>query len=98
MTETGGNAKYFDDISIRTYTEPDVHWWIANRRKDYYVMNSVDMAGLINQLTILGNENAELITTADKGYRPDGTRHLHSWNIVDEKELIDWFLVLMGVE
>ena len=98
IADDGGNAKYYSNIAIRTYTEPDVNWWIANRGKDYYGMNSVDKAGLINQLRILGNDNAELITTTDKGYRPNGGRHPHSWSIVDEKELVDWFLGLMERE
>ena len=98
IADDGGNAKYYSNIAIRTYTEPDVNWWITNRGKDYYGMNSVDKAGLINQLRILGNDNAELIITDDKGYRPDGSRHPHSWSIVDEKELVDWFLGLMERE
>ena len=82
------------DIAIRAYTEPDVNWWIETRRKDYYGMNAIDLAALVNELRILGNERAELIVTRAKGKLPDGTRHPHSWSIVDEKELIDWFLAL----
>lgn len=58
-------------------------------------MNAIDLAGLINELTIMGNDKAELVTTSDMGYFPDGTRHPHSWSIVDEAELIDWFLELL---
>jgi hypothetical protein len=83
------NFLNFEDIAIRAYTEPDVNWWIETRRKDYYSMNSIDLAALINELKIAGNENAELIITNNKGYLPDGTRHPHSWSIVDEKEMID---------
>ena len=54
-------------------------------------MNAIDLAGLINQLKILGGKKAELITTIEKGYGDDGSRHPHSWSIVDEKELIEWF-------
>ena len=89
------NYLNFKDIAVRAYTEPDVNWWIENRRKDYYSMNAVDLAALINELKIAGNKNAELITTVNKGYLPDGTRHPHSWSIVDEKEMIDWFLKLI---
>ena len=31
------------------------------------------------------------MTTIGKGFREDGSRHPHSWSIVDEKELIEWF-------
>jgi hypothetical protein len=92
--EEKGNEQNFVDIAIRAYTEPDVKWWMATRRKDYYSMNAVDFAAFINELNIMGNQNAELILTMDNGYLPDGSRHPHSWSIVDNKELIDWFVSL----
>ena len=90
--EGGGNVKLLKDIPVRAYTEPDVLWWMETRRKDYYAMNAVDLAAMINELNISGNENAELIITHDKGYHPDGTRHPHSWSIVNNTELVEWFL------
>jgi hypothetical protein len=42
----------------------------------------------------MGNQHAELILTMDKGFLPDGSRHPHSWSIVDNKELIAWFMSL----
>lgn len=80
--------------AIRAYTEPDVQWWMETRRKDYYGMNALDMAGFINELQIQGNAHAELIITTDKGYKDDMERHPHTWNIVDETELIEWFVGL----
>lgn len=82
------------DIAIRAYNEPDVNWWIETRRKDYYSMNVVDLAALVKEMKIRGNQQSELIITQNKGYLADGSRHPHTWNIVDEKELIDWFLEL----
>ncbi|GAB4322695.1 MAG: hypothetical protein Kow0074_14470 [Candidatus Zixiibacteriota bacterium] len=88
----GGNARLLKDIAIRAYHEPDVNWWIDNRRKDYYSMNSIDLAALINELKLMGNDQAELITTHNRrhGYE-DGTSP-HTWSIVDQRELIDWFV------
>ena len=86
----GGQIVLLRNTAIRIYHEPDVDWWIENRRQDYVSMNSVDCAGAINDLRILGNSRAQLISTTKKGYREDGTRHPHSWAIVDEKELVDW--------
>jgi len=86
---------YLKDIAIRAYTESDVHWWMETRRKDYYSMNAVDLAALVNELNILGNDKAELILTENKGYHPDGTRHPHSWSIVDEHEMVDWFVEMI---
>jgi hypothetical protein len=89
--ENGGNAKAFKNINLRCYTEPDVNWWIENRGRDYYGMNAIDLAALVNQLKILGSKKAELITTVGKGFREDSNRHPHSWSIVDENELVEWF-------
>lgn len=83
------------EIHLRTYTEPDIAWWIETRRKDLYDMNTIDMAGIINELKILGSDHAELILTKAKGYLPDGQRHPHSWSIVDEKKLVQWFSSLL---
>jgi hypothetical protein len=88
----GGQIQYLKNLPIRLYHEPDVNWWIKNRRQDYASMNSIDCAGAINELQIQGNTKAELITTYNKGYREDGMRHPHSWSILDEKELVQWCL------
>ena len=90
-SEENNNLQCFNDIAIRAYTEPDVNWWIETRGKDYYSMNSIDLAAMINQLKLNGNQSSELIITHNKGYHSDGTRHPHNWAIVDERELIDWF-------
>ena len=42
---------------------------------------------MINELKIRNNDKSELIITQDKGYHQDGSRHPHTWSIVDEKEL-----------
>lgn len=54
-------------------------------------MNAIDAAALVNALRLQGNKQAELILTTDQGYRPEGSRHPHSWSIVDEQELVEWF-------
>ncbi len=80
-------------IPLRIYTEPDVHWWMKERGMDYTNMNATFHSAMINELNRLGNKNATLITTQNKGYRkPDNQRHPHSWSIVDNDELIQWLL------
>jgi hypothetical protein len=80
-------------IPLRIYTEPDVHWWMKERGMDYSNMNATFHSAMINELNLLGNENATLITTQNKGYRkPDNSKHPHSWSIVDNDELIKWLL------
>ncbi len=92
FADGGGQARLLSQIPVRLYTEPDVQWWMTNRKVDYYNMNALDAAGLILQLHLLGNRDAQLITTQGRGNRPDGSRHPHSWSIVDEPELRGWVL------
>lgn len=78
---------------VRLYTEPDVEWWLQERGNDLFGMNALDASCMINELTRLGNKNAQLIATQNKGYRnPDKRRHPHSWSISDAADLIDWLL------
>jgi len=88
----GGNAVHLRELPVRAYHEPDIDWWIANRRKDYYGMNSLDLAALVNRLMLLGNRRADLVTThraregANEGSSP------HTWSFVDNRGLVEWFL------
>jgi hypothetical protein len=93
-TDNGGRAALLKDTPFRAYTEPDVQWWMDNRGNDYYSMNALDAAAVVNQLRISGNKKAELVLTSGKGVRPNGTRHPHSWSIVDNGELVEWLLGL----
>jgi hypothetical protein len=82
------------NVPLRIYTEPDINWWLKQRGADFTSMNATECSALINELNRLGNKNAELITTENKGYRkPDNRRHPHSWSIVDNDELIKWLLM-----
>jgi len=92
IAEDGGNAEDLRNIPVRAYHEPDVNWWIENRRKDYYSMNSIDLAALINQLKLLNNDKAELITTYQKREGLSEGSSPHTDTIVDYAELLDWFL------
>lgn len=81
------------NVPLRLYTEPDIDWWMKERGMDYTSMNSTFHSAMINELNRLGNGNATLITTQNKGYRkPDNSKHPHSWSIVDNEELIKWLL------
>jgi hypothetical protein len=85
--------KKLKNTPLRIYTELDVNWWLKERNEDLTSMNATYCSAMINELNLLGNKNAELITTQNKGYRkPDNKRHPHSWSIVDNDELIQWLL------
>lgn len=85
--------KKLRNVPLRIYTEPDIQWWMKERGMDYTNMNATYLSAMINELNHLGNQNATLITTQNKGYRkPDNVRHPHSWSIVDDAALIQWLL------
>lgn len=86
-------VKKLVEMPVRLYTEPDVDWWMAQRKADFTSMNATECSAFINELNRLGNTRAELITTQNKGYRqPANQRHPHSWSIADARELTQWLL------
>ena len=95
LVADGGNARLLKDTPIRLYIEPDLKWRLENWDQDIYNSNMPDATALINILRLLGNKDAELITTAGAGYRPDGSRNPHSWSIVDERALAQWLIALL---
>lgn len=84
-------VKKFGNIPLRLYIEPDVNWWLKERNLDFTSINGPECSAMINELNRLGNRNAELIVTENKGYRkPNNIRHPHSWSIVDTDEFLLW--------
>lgn len=93
FTDTNQTAiKHLINIPIRYYTEPELDWKMKDfGSADYSDLNALDGSCMINELLLLGNKNAELIQTKDKGYRrPNHRKQPHSWSIIDDKELIQW--------
>lgn len=88
--EGPGNEQYLKDIAVRTYHDADISWFIQNRRRSLYETNMLNASELINRLVLLGNNQAEFMVSKVQGKRSNGTRHPHSWNIVDETELVQW--------
>lgn len=83
--------KTLKEKPIRYYIEPAEQWWLDNRRTDVLGLNILDATAFINDLRLIGNTDANLIVTHEKGYRNNGkTYHPHSWAIVDASELIRW--------
>ena len=90
--ENRSEIEIFRDIPIRMYHEPDIKWWIENRAKDYNTINSIDLAGFYNYLRQSGNMEVELITSHNKRKDYEKGSSPHSWTIVDNEELVTWFL------
>ncbi|HAA18669.1 MAG TPA: hypothetical protein DCP28_07845, partial [Cytophagales bacterium] len=86
------NIAALNHTPLRLYTEPDLNWWQTERGvQDLSETNS----GTLHQLErFLAEEDGwhqvEYVATSGKGYRADGTRHPHSWSIVDVPELLEW--------
>ena len=91
-TNTISNLENLKNLKIRLYTEPDFDWWLQNRKNQKDEINSYFIEQLYNDLKIEGFQKIELINTKNKGYRADGTRHPHSWAIVDKENLLNWVL------
>lgn len=90
---TQTEIKKITKCPIRLITEPDINWQIQERNRDYYDLNSIDCAAVVNYLKLLGNSNAILITTTDKGFRKMTTkRNPHSWSIAEPTETVNWLL------
>lgn len=84
-------VKNLINTPIMIISEPDIQWWLKERGYDCSYNNITDHVAMINELQRLGNKNAVLVTTTDKGYRkPDNKRHPHSWSIADPEQLIKW--------
>jgi hypothetical protein len=88
----GGNAKYLLNIPILMYTEPGIIWQMQNRGRDLYDLNCTDITAMMNLIKLKGHKNADLIITNDRGIRPEGIRHPHSWSIMDSEECLNWIL------
>ena len=90
--ENRSKIELFKHIPIRMYHEPDIEWWVENRGKDYNTINSIDLAGFYNYLRQAGNTEVELITSYNKRKDYKKGSSPHSWTIVDNEELLTWFL------
>lgn len=88
----GGNAKYLLAMPVRIYTEPGVEWQLKNRHRDLYDLNCADISAMINFLQLKGNKSADIVVTHDKGVRPNGMKHPHSWSIMDSRNCMAWIL------
>ncbi|MDB5230179.1 MAG: hypothetical protein JWN76_984 [Chitinophagaceae bacterium] len=89
-----GNEKYLKEIPVRVYHDVDIVWRLQNRRQSGYEANYLNSSEMILRLLLLKNNDAEFVK-GRTGYRSNGMRHPHSWNIVDEIEFIQWMKKIM---
>lgn len=91
----GGNAKYLTNLPVRLYCDPDILWALKERNRDFYDINAANLSAMINYLNLNGNKQAEFISALGKGYRLDGTRHPHSWSLIEPEDCVNWILLTM---
>jgi len=85
-----GNEKWLVKVPYRTYHDVDVEWQIKNRQRSIYEMNMLNASELIRRLQQEGNDQAEFVASKIPGRRSSGQLHPHSWNIIDEIDLVSW--------
>ena len=91
----GGNAKYLKKMPLLMFTDLDTDWLINQRHRDLNDWNGIDIISMINQLRIMGNENAKVIVSQGKGIKLDGTKNPHSWSIMDSEVCLNWILEII---
>jgi alpha-beta hydrolase superfamily lysophospholipase len=82
----------FARVKTRIYNEPAIEWNIRDQKRDLLDLNLLDQSVYVQAIKRkLPEANIELILSKIPGMRQQTqVRNSHSWNIVDETELIDW--------
>lgn len=86
------NIEYLKNIKIRFYCEPDLEWYMKNKKRNYEELNAFQLKKTYYSLLKLGAEKAELIKTVNRGIDANGNKRPHSWNIVEKQNLLKWML------
>lgn len=86
------NIQYLKNIKTRFYCEPDLDWQQQNRGRKFEDLNAFVLKKANEALLNLGNPATEYIETKNRGIRANGKKHPHSWNIVEQRELVLWML------
>ena len=92
LSTNGGNGIYLKDIPVNMIHEIDIMWLIKERCRDLSDVNAMIGSKFIRFLVGLGNEEAILTMTSNKGFRADGRRHPHSWSIAEPRPTLEWLL------
>jgi len=88
--ETDRHIKYFQEFPIRTYIEIAIEYWLEKKRKTTIDNNAPDMVGLIAQMKLAENENAELKIIYPQDSKTEKKNTAATWISVDKDELMEW--------
>ncbi|WP_292011168.1 hypothetical protein [Chryseobacterium sp.] len=86
------NIRYLKDIKTRFYCEPSLEWQLKNKNRRYEDLNAFMLKKVNQSLTDLGSRKTEYIETENRGVNTDGKKNPHSWNLVEQSELLEWLL------
>ncbi|MFP3832075.1 hypothetical protein [Chryseobacterium sp. SIMBA_028] len=86
------NIQYLKAVKTRFYCEPDIEWQQNNKGRKFEDLNAFMLKKVNESLGNLGNQKSEYIETKNRGIRANGKQHPHSWNIVEQDELVKWML------
>ena len=92
-SNTNENIDFLKNIKVRLYTEPDLEWQKTNRNRTFEDLNAAILEKMYRSFMAAGAKQTKFIQTKNKGFRADGTRHPHSWSIVDRESLLSWMSV-----
>jgi hypothetical protein len=86
----GGNAQYLRTVPVRLYSDPDIDWYLRKTNTAIEWTNTADATAFVNELRLLGNNQAEYVSCLGKGRSADGQRHPHSFSMLDVGEFLQW--------
>lgn len=86
------NLNNLKNIKIRLYCEPDMEWQKSNRNREYEDLNAFKLKNVALDLNKIGAKKVEFIESKNRGYRANGQKHPHTWNLVERESLIKWML------
>ncbi|TDE46753.1 hypothetical protein E0I26_01330 [Flavobacterium rhamnosiphilum] len=84
------NIYYLKDIKTRFYFELDLKDKFKETGRKYKDLNAYHLERANKALQSLGSKKSETIITKNRGYRANGDRNTHSWNIVERQSLLRW--------
>lgn len=86
------NLNSLKNIKIRLYCEPDLEWQELNRNRSYEDLNASKLKNAALDLNRIGAKKVEFIESKNRGYRANGEKHPHTWNLVERESLVNWML------
>jgi hypothetical protein len=82
----------YKNLAVMAYTFADTEYWFSTQGKGVYDSNYPDMSGIINELKLAGNKNAELKVFQKENTSGQHTKQSSTWKMVGKKELMEWII------